>query len=339
MKKNRCTRFGLFLLSASLLLSFSACGGAAASSQANAASFYAEPGAATEEASAGFSEDITAPAPSAQRNNNTPAADYSRKIILNANAQFETLNFDDTISQLNQFVQAAGGRVKESHTNNAAKTVRSATYTFHVPAANYTSFIENISSLEHLLSLNESSDDVTRQYLDTEARIKSLTIQKERLEEFLTRAENVEDLIALQERLSNIQYEIESFTTSKMAMDELVAFSTITISVQEVKEIVEPTPENFLSKLSQAFKGGWENTLHFLQGILLFLASSLPLLLFIAILAIVLFVFLRRNTKKAAAKNAAAHLNHTSLQNQSPPMAQGNFSPNREIQPTDSDKK
>ncbi len=68
MKKTTFSKFCLFLLSATLLFSFSACSGAAASSQVNATNFYAEPEILTEEASASFSDDIANdPVPSAQK--------------------------------------------------------------------------------------------------------------------------------------------------------------------------------------------------------------------------------------------------------------------------------
>ncbi len=341
MKKHTCTKICLLLLVVVLTALLSGCSGSASSYAENAeyGNYQEEPrtteqmpGQAIEEAPK--EEFATAASTPAAAPNNTSASapvvvDANRKIILNADAKFETLEFDSTIAKLTQYLEEAGGRVKESQTDNSAYSTRRATYTFNIPASNYSSFIKNISSLEHLLSLNESSDDVTRQYVDTEARIKSLTIQKERLEEYLSRAETVEDLITLQNRLSSVQYEIESYTANKLTMDELVTYSTVTVTVKEVEIVTEPTPPTpvkFSSKLVRALQNGWNGTVDFVQGFILFTAEFLPLILLL-IAIIVLAIILHKRAKKAAAHKAAKGYGFDSSLNQDSNQPSNNEQP------------
>lgn len=228
-----------------------------------------------------------------------PAPEYGdRKIILNANAQFETVEFDTIVQDILQLVSKHGGYTQSSGLDNNRYNSRFANYTFRIPAKNYTAFIQDISQIEFLLSLNEGSNDVTQQYIDTESRLRTLELEKERLETFLSQASQIEDLIALQQRLSDVQYQIESYTTSKQTLDNLITYSTVDISVREVKTPTEIPPETFGSQLLASFKYGIQNAVDTIQNLILWVARNLFALLFFAILLAIVLVLVQKQRKK-----------------------------------------
>ncbi len=99
----------------------------------------------------------------------------------------------------------------------------------------------------------------------------------DRLLEFLGRAETVEEIIALEERLSEVRYQLESMESQLRTMDNLIEYSTVKINISEVRELTvvkeeEPTAweriaEGFLKSLSNIGNGIEEAGIWFLVNI------------------------------------------------------------------------
>ena len=81
---------------------------------------------------------------------------------------------------------------------------------------------------------------MTSQYTDYEARLDSLRTQEERLLAMLEKSEDVESLIALEQRLADVRYELESIERNLRNLDLQISYSTINLNLQEV-EVYTPT--------------------------------------------------------------------------------------------------
>ena len=97
---------------------------------------------------------------------------------------------------------------------------------------------------------------VILEYVDFESRKTSLLAEEQRLIELLEKAENLTDVIQLEDKLSEIRYEIDRIESSLRTFDSLVSYSTITLNVQEVKDYtkiktIEITP---LDEMKQGFE-------------------------------------------------------------------------------------
>lgn len=228
-----------------------------------------------------------------------------RKVILNADITMEALDFDATCSALLTAVQEAGGHLASSSLENGNTTYRHAHYTVRVPATQYGAFLGALGQAGNVLSRSETSDDITAQYVDVEARLTALSAQEEQLLRLMEQAENMEDIIAIQAKLTDVRYEIESYTATKRTFDELVAYSTINISVSEVQQVTPPQPDSYLTRAGRTFTNMLHNTKTFFQNLGIFLIAALPLLLFLLIVGLVLFIVLRRQGKKRRAMQAA----------------------------------
>lgn len=150
---------------------------------------------------------------------------------------------------------------------------------------------------------------MTSQYTDYEARLSSLRTQEERLLSMLEKSDDVDSLIALEERLADVRYETESIERNLRNLDRQIAYSTVSVGLQEV-EIYTPTKpvqRTFGEKMHDALSEGWSSFVRSLQYFLIDLTYSLPgLILFVLIVAAVIFVLLcirrRVKAKKAAKK-------------------------------------
>ena len=164
-----------------------------------------------------------------------------RKIILNATLSIEALDFNATCTALARAAQSCGGYVSSTSIDTPAYegAYRTAYYQFRIPAEQYSVFLDGAGSAGNLVSKQESTQDVTSAYVDVEARLKSLKLQEERLYAMMEQAGDLETLLAIQNQLTEVQYQIESYTAQQRTYDDLISYSTVDVTVEEVKQITE----------------------------------------------------------------------------------------------------
>lgn len=228
-----------------------------------------------------------------------------RKIILNASLTIEALDFDATCTALMQALKDAGGYVAStdlySPSHEGAR--RSAIYELRVPAARYESFLQSAGDAGNLVNKQESTEDVTRAYVDVEARLKSLYLQEERLYAMMEQAGELETLLAIQNQLTEVQYQIESYTSQRNTYDDLISYSTVTVSVEEVRVFTE-APETFVDRVGEAFRSSWRGFGEGVQDFAIGFIYFLPTLLVLCVLAAVIVPVVRVLSKRSRAKLA-----------------------------------
>ena len=246
---------------------------------------------------------------------------YAEKIIYSGHVYMETTEFDAALSALDRAVKEFGGFVQDSSVNGHSRHNEDGTttvvnrwgyYVVRIPTKSFDTFMTMTAEIGNVTSSSRTAENVTSQYTDYEARLSSLYTQEERLLKMLEESGDLESLIQLEARLSEVRYEIESIERNLRNLDQRLAFSTVTLELQEV-EIYTPTvtvQRTFGEKLSDAFSDGWKGFVRGLQNFIVGLARSLPgLILFAAIVAVVLLVvrkiFRRRKARKAQKSNAA----------------------------------
>lgn len=248
-----------------------------------------------------------------------PTESLADKMIYSANLEIQTTEYDAAIAALESSVTAFGGFVEQSNTygdiryndDGTSRVVnRMADYVVRVPATRFQEFLSQADGLGNVLSCNRYAENVTSHYTDQEARLASLYTQEERLLSMLEKSEDVESLIALEERLADVRYEIESIERNLRNLDRRIAYSSVTISLHEV-EIYTPTKpvqRTFGEKLSDALTDGWRSFSRGVQYFLIDLVYALPgiiLFLLIAGAAVLIALRLRKNHKAKKAAKAA----------------------------------
>ena len=249
------------------------------------------------------------------------ATDVASKIIYSADLSAQTTDFDAAIAALDTQIAAFGGFIERSDVNGDTRYNNDGTtsiinrwayYTIRVPASRFEDFLHQTEGIGNVTSISRYAENVTSQYTDYEARLDALRTQEERLLAMLEKSEDVESLIALEQRLADVRYELESIERNLRNLDLQISYSTVNLNLEEV-EIYTPTvsvQRTFGEKLSDAFSDGWTGFVRGLQYFCLGLASSLPgLVLFVLIVLAVFFLVrkvLRTIKAKRAAKEAAA---------------------------------
>ena len=164
-----------------------------------------------------------------------------------------------------------------------------------------------MGGLCNVLSQSERVEDITDSYYDSQAHLKTLQIQEERLLAILAQAEKLEDIITLEAALSDVRYQIESLTASLRRMDSQVAYSFLDLSLQEVVEyqVVQEKPQTFGERMGDPFSDGIKDMVDGLQAFAIWLARVGPSLL-VWVLVIVAIVLVVRACGKASAKRREA---------------------------------
>ena len=312
------------LLALLLVLSLCACGSARPASP-SAAGVYEAPAAkadtamefAAEEAAdlGGFSAaaGVSAANGAAGDPSGPPQADPD-KIIYSADVTVETTAFDDAVSRVEALVKTHGGWIESSSVNGAnyydtargyARS-RSASYTLRIPSDRFSQLMGELSTLGNVPFSHTYTENVTAQYYDVQARLTAYEAQEQRLLEMMELAETVEDIIILEDRLTEVRYQIERLQTSLNNWDRQVSYSTVYLDLSEVQEYT-PEPQvqpSFGQKLLSALQNGLHGLGVFFSFLLFGLAEMLPALLLILVLALIPLLILRKKWKKRKARKA-----------------------------------
>jgi hypothetical protein len=147
-----------------------------------------------------------------------------------------------------------------------------------------------------------NAENISQVYANKETYKKALEKEQERLLAMMDKAVTIEDMIAVESRLSEVERQLNTYKTDLSAMDKDVQYSTIYISLEEVKRYSDETPTvTFPEKVKYAFEDAINSFTEFCEGIVLFIIRSFPFLILLAIvIALVIRLIRKRQEKRIA---------------------------------------
>lgn len=183
----------------------------------------------------------------------------SQKLIKRKNITVDTSDFDNVIKTICDIVKQNNGYVESSDLNGTGinGSRRTAYYTFRVPVTDYDTCCEVIGQNCTITSMNESVDDVTSTYIDIESHLVALRAEYDTLIGLLEQAPDLDTIILLQNELTSVRYEIESYEGNLRYYDNQTSYSTISVCINEItieEEVVEkPLDLTFKDKVDEAY--------------------------------------------------------------------------------------
>ena len=234
-----------------------------------------------------------------------------RLLIRTVSITAETTNYVEVASKVESQVKAFGGYVEFSSMSGTGnnRDLRTGTYTVRVPADKLDELIASVGSSCTVTASNEGTSDVTLEYVDTKARVESLRVEYDQLMELLSKAEDLDTIIILQNRLTDVRYQIESSESRVRVLENQVRYATLTLTLREVleeKEVEEAHVVTYGERVMDQFESMWENTVEFFQDLLLGIIAIIPGLIFIAVVAAVVLIIVFSARKKRRARRAKA---------------------------------
>ena len=199
-----------------------------------------------------------------------------RKLIRNGTLEFQTDEVKKTKTEIEKICKELNAYISSESENNLGERLQY-NQVIRVPANQFDTLLARLEPLAlKIENKNISTEDVTEQFIDVEARLKTKKELEARYREILKLAKTVEEIVSIESQIANVRSEIESMEGRLNFLKNQVAFSTLNVTYYETIGI----DFGFASKLVQSLKGGWDNLLAFI----IFLVNLWPFVLGLAAL-------------------------------------------------------
>jgi Domain of unknown function (DUF4349) len=207
---------------------------------------------------------------------------------------------DPIAKKVGALVQEARGYIAEQNVTGSPGAQRSMRWRIRIPVEQFESFVDSIVSLGELERNNRTSQDITEQYVDIEARIKNKKVEEQTLQKILQeRSGKLEDVLKIEIELSRVRGEIEQLEGKIRVLENLSSLATMTLNVREREKFAPPPPAvaDFSTKVARAWEGSLLDLANIGKSLVLWVVSWaiwVPFLLVGAFLAWVLARWLIR---------------------------------------------
>jgi hypothetical protein len=227
-----------------------------------------------------------------------------RMVIRTGNISVNVESVDKAASEIRQMTESSGGYVENSQIDNVTvpkartygedytakeETQKYANMTVRVPEIRFEDIFNNIKGMGELVSENMSGSDITAEYRDTAARVDNLKIQEQSLQQLMTKAKTVDEILKIETELNRVRTDIDINTGSLKRWDNLVQLSTIHIYMRELKpeELKSVDVPGLWEKAYQGFIKAVNNVVSGLEKALIALIAAIPYLVMVGVVAAV----------------------------------------------------
>lgn len=247
-----------------------------------------------------------------------PVKETGRKLITTVHMSAETDDFDAFNAAIENKTASVGGYVESASVYNGRtlydaangnRQERYADYILRIPANKLDAFLNEVQDQSNIIDKSRSVEDVTLTYVDIESRKKALQTEYDRLLELVRDAETVEDIIALEERIATVRYEIESIESRLRTFDNQIDYSTVYLNVHEVIHFTPVAPMSAWERIRTGFAESVYDVGHGLKEFAINFVIALPrTIVFLLVVGIIVLVirgcirFFKKRLKKEAAQ-------------------------------------
>lgn len=242
---------------------------------------------------------------SAQETGKGSASDgeIEEKIVKTVDLRVETKEYEQYISAIRSDVAAVGGYVETSSLNDSyyGQSSRYASFVFRIPADKLDEFLQKAGENGKITGQTESQLNVTLEYVDVQSRINAYTTERDTLLELLKKADDLKDVISVQERLSEVNYEIENYTSQLRVLENRVSYSTVSLDLYEVERVSEDDT-SIGGEIRNALAENWSSLKKGIREFIVGFVGGLPIIIPVAVLIVAAVLILRKVIKKRKAK-------------------------------------
>ena len=210
-----------------------------------------------------------------------------RKIIYTAQVDLVVENLTSAQEKLLRLVKASGGYISDTTISGESGSQRSGTWKARVPVERYDAFMAGAARLGELQSVRSESQDVTAEYYDVAARIANKQVEEKRLRRHLESSTGkLSEILQVERELSRVRGEIEQAQGRIRVLANLSALTTVTLSMQEIKDYVPPAPPSFATEVGRQFAGSLGALREAGKGIILAFVALAPWLVVLALIGL-----------------------------------------------------
>lgn len=216
----------------------------------------------------------------------------SKKIIKNGDMKIQVGDIKKAQNQVNEIIRKNNAYIQKEEFQNTDMD-DNLTLTIRVPHKNFDALINSFSDgVGSVLSKNVSSDDVTEEYTDVAIKLANKKIYLEKYRDMLKKASTTKDMLEIQEKIRELEDEIDIAEGRLRFIDDRVNYSTLNLNLYKEKVRSSATSKiGFGSRFIDSLTEGWNSFVSFLMG----MVSLWP---FFLTIPIVVFFWRKWKSKK-----------------------------------------
>ena len=226
-----------------------------------------------------------------------------RKLIKTVNMDVETREYDKLLASVENKVTELGGYIESLDAYNGSsyysyRSTRNANMTIRIPKDRLDEFLNTVSDLGNVTNRSENVQDITLTYVDMQSHRDALQTEQERLLQLLEQAESIEDIIAIEQRLSDVRYQLESMESQLRSYDNQVDYSTVYLYIDEVEVYTPVEEETAWERISAGFMDSLKNIGIGIKEAAIWFVIHIPYLVIWAIVIVVIVLILKKIRKR-----------------------------------------
>jgi uncharacterized protein DUF4349 len=240
----------------------------------------------------------------------TEAAD--RKIIRNAEITIEVPSTTDAQHQVTSIAETHGGFVvtseaKQRESNDPAQRTLDIKLVVRVPSNQFGRAFDEIKKLAgNTPSENVTSQDVTEDFIDLEARIKTQKALEVQFLEIMRQANKISDALEVQRQIAEVRTDIEKLEGRKRFLENRSSLSTINVNIQTPKPVIAVTETGFRQSLREAVSDSISLASDMVLFFARFLIMMVPVTVFVFLPSALIIRYLIRRAKRMRLAHALA---------------------------------
>lgn len=263
------------------------------------------------------------------------------KLVYRCQLDIETKNYAEDKENLMKLISEYEGIIQNSneydsddywYSSDHVKTRGTKTLNLQVriPSEKYKEFIGTVGTIGKVKRNSQQVDNISYDYYNTQADIEQLKIQEQRLLEMMEQAYTIEDMITVEDRLSEVQNELSKLQTKLVGLDTDVAYSYVDIELEEVFEYsaAEVEKPGFFKRLGKEIVDGFKAMIQIFEDIILFVVGAVPRLIPFVVFGFLVYKIVkvyRRNHKPKKPKDKKPRGNNQNGMNNYPMGNMNNF--------------
>ncbi|WKY42965.1 DUF4349 domain-containing protein [Eubacteriaceae bacterium ES2] len=231
--------------------------------------------------------------------------DYSSSVIYAGSIRLYSENYKKTTEQIIAYTNTVGGFLESSQASYIDQEQgienNSGSLTIRIPTDQFEEVMMELENFGVLAYSNTSSVNITREYQDVESQISNLKVFEARLLEYSGNSASLSDLLAVETELNRIRTEIDSLQSLINNWNTEIAYSRITINIEE--KALSTTTVNLpfsrlLIKIQSAFIGSINLLMRLISGLLILIVWLLPFSFLIGLVLFVIRIIMRKSKKE-----------------------------------------
>jgi len=222
-----------------------------------------------------------------------------QKVISDAQLEIEVASgkFQTAFDQALLLADRYNGYIvsSSSQASGEGTSLKSGTIALRVPSTSFALALSDASKLGTVRNRQVSTQDVTQEYVDLQAQITNAQAQVKAFQDLMARAKTVDDILQVQQVLSNAQVQLDTLKGRAQFLTEHTNYSTLTMSIYEAGAEAKPVATTQWG-VTKALKDALHNLVNAGNAIVRGLGVVIPILILLAIIGYIIYRGVRAST-------------------------------------------